>query len=64
MLEPTSLRFVFSMSGNQKETSRSEEQALVDAMRFRPNLVVSGAEPFAEDHWNSLHIGKAHFVVS
>ena len=25
--------------------------------RFRPNLVVSGTEPFAEDHWQRIRIG-------
>jgi uncharacterized protein len=29
--------------------------------RFRPNLVVSGAEPFAEDGWKQLRIGQATF---
>ncbi|WOL18951.1 molybdenum cofactor sulfurase isoform X2 [Canna indica] len=40
----------------------SSRPVLVDAMRFRPNLVISGAEPYAEDAWRSLHIGKAHFI--
>lgn len=29
--------------------------------RFRPNIVVSGAPPFAEDNWLYLKIGKAVF---
>ena len=29
--------------------------------RFRPNLVVEGARPFAEDHWWRLRIGKVEF---
>ena len=29
--------------------------------RFRPNLVVSGCEPFAEDRWERLRIGQAVF---
>ncbi len=29
--------------------------------RFRPNLVVSGAETFAEDHWQRVRIGEALF---
>jgi len=28
----------------------------VSMLRFRPNLVVSGCEPFAEDHWKTLTI--------
>lgn len=31
--------------------------------RFRPNLVVSGAEPFAEDDWKTIKIGNAIFHV-
>ncbi|MCA9711564.1 MAG: MOSC domain-containing protein [Myxococcales bacterium] len=30
--------------------------------RFRPNLVVSGSEPFAEDEWSSLRIGAIDFA--
>jgi len=31
--------------------------------RFRPNLVVSGCEPFAEDTWHTVGIGKVTFDV-
>jgi uncharacterized protein YcbX len=31
-------------------------QSLVDVTRFRPNFVVSGTEPFAEDSWRSLSL--------
>ena len=30
----------------------------VEMMRFRPNLVVSGCEPFAEDNWKKIRIGE------
>ncbi|WNG18567.1 MOSC domain-containing protein [Cystobacter fuscus] len=30
----------------------------VEMKRFRPNLVVSGCEPFAEDRWKRLRIGE------
>lgn len=32
-------------------------------IRFRPNLVVRGAEPFAEDGWRRIRIGDAAFRV-
>lgn len=33
-------------------------------MRFRPNLIVTGGQPYAEDNWRGLNIGKEHFTVS
>ena len=32
--------------------------------RFRPNLVVSGSESFAEDHWKKIKIGETIFRSS
>lgn len=34
----------------------------VGAMRFRPNLVASGGEPYAEDGWSNLNIGGKYFT--
>ena len=31
--------------------------------RFRPNLVVSGCEPYAEDSWNKIQIGDVELAV-
>jgi uncharacterized protein YcbX len=31
--------------------------------RFRPNLVVKGAEPFVEDTWNRIRIGDVELAV-
>ena len=31
--------------------------------RFRPNFVVEGAEPFAEDNWKKIRIGETVFYV-
>ncbi|KHG03032.1 Molybdenum cofactor sulfurase -like protein [Gossypium arboreum] len=33
----------------------------VNPMRFRPNLVISGGEPYAEDGWRNLRIGNTYF---
>ncbi|XP_038901663.1 molybdenum cofactor sulfurase isoform X4 [Benincasa hispida] len=33
----------------------------VDPMRFRPNLVISGGRPYAEDEWRNIKIGNKYF---
>ncbi|WP_120996491.1 MOSC domain-containing protein [Stutzerimonas urumqiensis] len=36
----------------------------LDMIRFRPNLVVAGAAPFAEDDWRRIRIGDMTFRVA
>lgn len=36
----------------------------VPMLRFRPNLVVSGCEPYAEDRWRRIRIGAMTFRVA
>jgi len=36
----------------------------LEMLRFRPNLVVSGAEPYAEDGWKRIRIGQLTFRVA
>ena len=38
--------------------------APVDMRRFRPNLVVAGSAPHAEDRWKRLRIGELEFEVA
>lgn len=38
--------------------------APVSMRRFRPNLVVTGSKPFAEDRWRRLQIGEQVFTVA
>ena len=33
----------------------------LDIVRFRPNVIVEGGEPFAEDDWNDIRIGDVTF---
>jgi len=33
----------------------------LDIVRFRPNVVIDGDEPFAEDRWATLRIGEVEF---
>ncbi|SDE29612.1 hypothetical protein SAMN04487996_104284 [Dyadobacter soli] len=35
----------------------------IEMRRFRPNFVISGTEPFAEDGWKQITIGNLHFEV-
>lgn len=36
----------------------------VTMKRFRPNFVISGTEPFAEDFWKTVRIGPVEFIVA
>ncbi|UTW08434.1 MOSC domain-containing protein [Pseudomonas benzenivorans] len=35
----------------------------LEMLRFRPNLVVEGAEPYAEDSWKRIRIGDLEFCL-
>jgi uncharacterized protein YcbX len=50
-----------SEEGLQDLNSRLESP--VPMNRFRPNLVVRGCEPFAEDTWNRIRIGDVELAV-
>ena len=52
---------ITSEEGLQDLNSRLEEQ--VPMNRFRPNVVVKGCEPFAEDTWNKIKIGNVELAV-
>ncbi|WP_137885465.1 MOSC domain-containing protein [Pseudomonas sp. 2FE] len=36
----------------------------LEMLRFRPNLVVEGSEPYAEDSWKRIRIGSVEFRVA
>jgi uncharacterized protein YcbX len=50
-----------SEGGLQDLNSRLESP--IPMNRFRPNLVVRGCEPFAEDTWNRIRIGDVELAV-
>ncbi|XP_077244486.1 molybdenum cofactor sulfurase (LOS5) (ABA3) isoform X3 [Tasmannia lanceolata] len=50
------------ISSVQKSSDGIQQPIHVDPMRFRPNLIISGFEPYTEDNWRSLNIGKEHFT--
>lgn len=33
-------------------------------LRFRPNLVIEGSAPYAEDGWKRIRIGELEFEVA
>lgn len=45
---------------NRRIVERGGSALLMD--RFRPNLVVSGCDPYAEDAWRRFRIGEVEFV--
>lgn len=45
-----------------EDYNRAHEK--LDPYRFRPNLVITGGEAYAEDNWRTLKIGDNHFTVS
>lgn len=46
------------------ETDPTNAVLPLDVARFRPNVVVDGFEPFAEDRWGRVRIGDVEFRVS
>ncbi|HLU82617.1 MAG TPA: MOSC N-terminal beta barrel domain-containing protein [Trueperaceae bacterium] len=46
---------------NRRLVARGEQPLPMD--RFRPNLVVAGCQPFAEDEWRNVSIGDIGFRV-
>ncbi len=54
--------FLLATTGSLAELAR--RGGGVPMQRFRPNLVVEGTEPFAEDRWRRLRIGGVAFRVA
>uniref|UniRef100_A0A1J3IJS7 Molybdenum cofactor sulfurase n=1 Tax=Noccaea caerulescens TaxID=107243 RepID=A0A1J3IJS7_NOCCA len=48
------------LEAKNEDCNRAHEK--LDPYRFRPNLVISGGEPYAEDEWKTLRIGDSHFT--
>ncbi|KAL6562442.1 Molybdenum cofactor sulfurase [Orobanche gracilis] len=44
------------------QNGSNKQPSEVNPIRFRPNLVVSGGKPYAEDGWRSLKIGERNFT--
>ncbi|PLX62226.1 MOSC domain-containing protein [Sedimenticola selenatireducens] len=55
--------FLLISQASLDDLNRRLDEAL-PMIRFRPNLVVSGCEPYAEDGWRRIRIGKVIFRVA
>lgn len=49
------------ISEESLENLNSRLETPLPMNRFRPNIVVSGTDPFAEDEWKEVRIGDVHF---
>lgn len=62
---PVTLLSTASVAQLQKWMSESDDQApTLGSERFRPNLLVDGADAFEEDTWSSVRIGQVQFRVA
>ncbi|XP_021738431.1 molybdenum cofactor sulfurase-like isoform X5 [Chenopodium quinoa] len=54
---------VMDLNDRLKSTSQTLQApiAQVSTMRFRPNLLISGGEPYDEDLWRGIRIGSKYF---
>lgn len=55
--------FLILSEASLEELNRHLEKAL-PVNRFRPNLLLSGCEPFAEDGWKEIRVGQIEFHVA
>ncbi|WP_411817257.1 MOSC domain-containing protein [Hyphococcus sp. DH-69] len=51
----TSMSSLAALNEDIRESGNGEPIAME---RFRPNIVIDGADPWAEDHWSRLQIGE------
>lgn len=57
---PDGFPFLLIGQGSLDELNRRIGRPM-EMLRFRPNLVVQGSEPFAEDGWKRIRIGELEF---
>ncbi|WP_043619223.1 MOSC domain-containing protein [Nonomuraea candida] len=60
----SSLRRLDEWIREEARERQDDPPAPLDMARFRPNLVIDGAPPYAEDDWREIRIGALAFRVS
>ncbi|GGL17763.1 molybdenum cofactor biosysynthesis protein [Sphaerisporangium melleum] len=64
LISTSSLRRLNDWIAEGAMTRQEQPPDPLGIVRFRPNAVIDGAEPFAEDAWTSVRIGEIDFRVS
>jgi len=52
-----------SLQDLNKRIKQNSHSSTIEMRRFRPNIVVSGCEPYAEDQWKRIQIGEMQLRV-
>jgi hypothetical protein len=60
---PVNLASVTSLAELNRRIQLRDPAAAVPMTRFRPNVVIDGADAFAEDDWKTLTIGSVRFTA-
>lgn len=56
---------ILNLASVQDVGSRLRKEApRLSALNFRPNIIITGLEPYAEDAWKQIRIGKHEYYVS
>lgn len=58
------LLLITESSRSQLDAWSAPDTGPLDAVRFRPNVVIDGAEPFAEENWTGVTVGDVRFRVT
>lgn len=64
LISESSARALDDWLAEEAAAHGEESPAPLSRMRFRPSVIVSGAEAFAEDGWREVRIGAVPFRVS